>query len=275
MQALMEAQQPQYDNVANEIQVAFNRTSVKNADDIGLKIYESVLNINAKADETLSYRKDRVIYKLSTMPPFSYNFLRTQLDKIFGSENYTCEVNFAEYELVIKAVASDANYFLELSKIIRWIKPANMLYIYQPLITQGMLVNETVYADIAQWAYNLGDWKLGQYPFIKSELEVYKMPATLSITQALLNKNAEAALAQIAKAVLNGTIEVLATSFVLAEASNGVVAIEFMVPDTNGAPVTSCEIKTADGTVLSSSEFNVPAGESTRFRIVWTYLEGV
>lgn len=267
-------QQDEADSLESEFQLAFDRQFVLSADSVGVAQYEALLELSVPETDTLEKRKERVILTLMSGVPFTLNYLKVQLDRIMGEGKWKCWVDFPNYALYIQGVASDNDFFFALSNMVHKVKPANIVYVYQPLITQGIKANETVKASPAVWKYKLGGWRLGEFPFISEQLEVLKLPANSSLTSEMLNKSATALAALIDHVVLNDDITIALADLTKTITTNS-ITLNFVVPATSDPVITSCKIYSADNIILSSSEFSVAVGETTQFQVIWNIVEGV
>lgn len=68
----------------------------------GLTIYENMLNIIANPQsDTIQFRRERIINRLSTIAPFTIRELRNKLDQLLGKDNYIIDLVHQEYKLNI------------------------------------------------------------------------------------------------------------------------------------------------------------------------------
>jgi hypothetical protein len=66
----------------------------------GLTIYENMLNIIANPQlDSIQFRRERIINRLSTVPPFTIRELRNKLDQLLGDDNYIIDLVHREYKL--------------------------------------------------------------------------------------------------------------------------------------------------------------------------------
>lgn len=274
MSKLCDIEQVEVDKLEDEFQLAFDRQFVKNADEQGVAQYEQLLDISPAIGDTLAHRKEIIILTLSSSVAFTFTYLTQQLDKIMGKGNYACWVDFNAYTLYIQGLTLDINWYFALSTLIHRVKPANIVYVYQPLLSQSILANETILSSKSVWEYKLGTWRLGEFAFYEAEdLEVYKLAATNSFSAKFLNLSATAAMNMVDHVVLNGDITV--SEFQSKSVTDDTVTLDFAVPVTEDAYLTSCVIYNANNEALSSSEFVIPTGENTQFKVLWKFKEGV
>ena len=108
------------------IKQVFNNNFVLTADEEGVQNYERFLNILAFPDETLDYRKIRIISKLSLRVPFTRLFLFSFLDFIFGVDQYRLDFP-RPFKIRIRVSNIPNARFLEGLKEVRRFIPANVV----------------------------------------------------------------------------------------------------------------------------------------------------
>jgi len=73
----------QYNQLFDEITAARRNLFVMTADARGVEAFERVYNIRADMQtETLEFRRQRLLNRMNTVPPFTIRFLRERLDSI-------------------------------------------------------------------------------------------------------------------------------------------------------------------------------------------------
>lgn len=91
--------------------------------------WEQVLHIRAKPlTETLSFRRQRILSRLCTRPPFTLAFLYQQLDTLLGVGRWTCRVDYPAYLLTIGTHVEDKLHREELIHMVNQIKPAHIVF---------------------------------------------------------------------------------------------------------------------------------------------------
>ena len=64
-----------------------------------LAVYENMLNIIANPQsDSIQFRRERIINRLSTAPPFTIRELRNKLDQLLGEDNYIIDLVHREYK---------------------------------------------------------------------------------------------------------------------------------------------------------------------------------
>ena len=236
--------------------------------------WERVLGIIPNpATETLEFRRMRLINRLSTKPPFSIRFLRQKLDELIGEGNYVLTVDGSAYTIYIEASASNQGYAIEVARTINAIKPAHIVYVLTPFLQDSILMSEVVYGSAITYHYRLGSWGLGLSPFTsQGEEREYKMAATPSVQEDLLNETAEGIIANIAKARINGSSII---SDLTKSRSGSVVTVSYPVTTAVTSLVTKIEFLDADDNVLTLSNVYVPIAQTTTMKHLISVQEGV
>lgn len=223
--------------------------------------------------ETLQFRRDRILNRLSMHPPFTLTFLYQRLDALFGPGNWEVEVDYPNYTLYIEADVDDQQYFSEMSVTMDLIKPCHIVYISRPRVAAGFLVSESIRRFVGEYNYILGQWKLGELPFYSavSEEEI-KMAAKPSIQQAFLDQAASFVVGDIQSVRINGDIVITALS---KSTVGSVGSVGYRVLKTQTQEVTLIELLDRAGTVLTTSAVSVPVTEDTvAFRHAFIVKEG-
>lgn len=141
---------------------AFLNNFVKSCDLEGIRRWEKIFNILAdEINETLDFRKGRVINKLIQQPPYTKIFIEQMLEGIFGIGNYDVQIIYNDYIIKIYIETSIDGLYIDTFKNIQKMIPANMtieaiqgepyLHIY--------LQKKYTYGDIEQFTYG----ELSQY----------------------------------------------------------------------------------------------------------------
>lgn len=275
--AILESEQINMEEAEVEIEKVKNSQYVTTADITGIQYFENLLGIKADpSTEDIEFRRARIINRLSTKPPFTFNYLRTKLDELIGVDKWTAEVDFPNYVLYIDSAAENQFWAQEIYITLNKIKPANLIYVNRPYTRDTIKINERVSYSQITHNYKLGStWVLGAKPFadIEEKGEI-KLAGAPSIQQELLNSLAASTATKIAKVLINDILNI--TSFTIKSATNNLVSLEYTVP--SGSGVTTIEnIKLLDATnkVLSDSTVYVPLFDDAILKHRITIIEGV
>lgn len=261
MEALMRTEQKLIDWKASLIQSAQLNMYIQTADSDGLARYELVFGITAAPNETLSFRRTRLLNRLALTPPFTLRFLYDRLNYIIGPGRWEAYVDYAERTLYISSAVADVSWYQELRVVINMIKPANMVYVYRPKLTQTVAVNETVKRAKTTWNYRLGLWALGAEPFADFQiLGVIKTANVQSLTPKFLGDLATFTVQDIATVRINGT-QVLPEDAVTKTPVGNTATLSYRVPAAPGTAITRVEVLNTDGHLLSNMLCYVPLDE--------------
>lgn len=273
-QQMCQTEQAQFALLAQELNAVADNFFFQTMDADTVAAWEQVFSIIPDpASETLEFRRDRLLNRISTRPPFTLGFLYQKLDELIGPGQWTVNVDYPNYTLYIESSALDQQYATEVAFTINHVKPAHIVYINTPFVRTGMLLSETISVSQRTFNYHLGSWALGVLPFAsEQEQGVVKMPETPSIQPALLEDVANFTSSDIASARINGTVSItdLAKSV-----SGSTLTITYTVPQSSASEITLCELLDSSGNVLTSSAVYVPVSGSTVLKHTIPVAEGV
>ena len=260
MNALMDTEDSLFSKLMDEYIRGRNNQYILTADEHGIRIFEDIINIVPDpSTETLDFRRQRLINRFRTQPPFTFRWLQGKLNEIIGVGKWNAWVDNENYTLYIESSAEDQKWFQEISITVNNTKPANIIFINRPLVVHDVLTNETINLKELIWNYRLGTiWKLGDKPFISyDDKGVIVLATTPSIQQAMLNKLATFSAIEIAKVRINGTY--IITDFEVKSASANVVTVQYyVIPESGIANVTRIELLDSANNVLTRSNVYVP-----------------
>lgn len=213
--------------------------------------------------ETLDFRRERVLNRVSMQPPFTLGFLYQKLDQIIGKGKYEIHVDYPNYTLYILSSAENQSYATEVSYTVGRIKPAHIVFINQPFVTNKLTLGETVALSALVWQYRLGSWGLGLTPFVLTEdKEVVVVPSNYSVQQELLEDTAKAIPPNVTSARINGSIVI---SSLDRTTVGNVAQVQYTVTAEQTSLVTQIELLDSDGNVLTTSPVYVPVTEPAIF----------
>lgn len=223
--------------------------------------------------ETLDFRRDRILNRLSMRPPFTLPFLYQRLDALFGPGNWEVEMDYPSYTLYVEAAVEDQQYFSEMSVTMELIKPCHIVYISRPRVAAAFRLSETVSRITGEYHYILGGWALGRLPFFSGTgEEVVKMAAQPSIQQAFLDQAAGFVAEDIRSVRINGELVITALS---KSTVGNVASVGYRVLREQTEAVTLIELLDRAGTALTTSAVHVPiVEEAVAFRHAFIVKEG-
>lgn len=157
------------EEVGEKIERVKSNQWIQTADEFTISIHEAVFHIIANPEiEDLDFRRQRLFNRMQATPPFTLNYLRTQLDKIFGTGNYTLRLDKDRYQLFLETSASNANYFYESKTIVEKLKPANIVFLQLPVYTESIeMIESASVKDIVY--FKIGVSRIGEPLYAEGE----------------------------------------------------------------------------------------------------------
>lgn len=261
-QEVMNAEQPSFDALADEIIAVADNFFFQTMDSSAIAKWEGIFNIIANpSTETMDFRRDRVLNRISTKPPFTLAFLYQKLDELIGPNQWTVNVDYPNYTLYIESSAVNQSYATEVAFTINRIKPAHIVYINKPFVKTGLLLSETISLSEVEYNYRLGGWGLGVLPFAtETSLGVIKTATTPSITANFLADVATFASTDIKSAQLNGNV---AIDNINKSVEGSVCTITYTVLPSQTTEITSVALLDQEGNTLTQSTIYVPITEES------------
>lgn len=258
-QAVCGTEQTELDSLADAINAISDNMFFQTMDETAVSMWEQIFRIVAAPSvETVSFRRARLINRISTKPPFSLGFLEQKLDELIGIGLWSVTVDYPNYTMYIESSAENQGYAAELAITIGKIKPAHIIYVNEPTIRTPLVLSETVDAFIRRWNYTLGTWTLSGAPFVTSYGGgVVKMAGTPSMQDRLLSGVAQFISVDVAQARINGSTTVTA---IAKSVANNTLTVSYTVTEAMASEITTVELLDSDGNTLTASTVYVPVG---------------
>ena len=157
------------EEVGEKIERVKSNQWIQTADEFTISIHEAVFHIIANPEiEDLDFRRQRLFNRMQATPPFTLNYLKTQLDKIFGEGNYSIYLDRDRYQLFLETSASNANYFYESKTIVEKLKPANIVFLQLPVYTESIeMIESASVKDIVY--FKIGVSRIGEPLYAEGE----------------------------------------------------------------------------------------------------------
>ncbi len=125
--ALIDVENKLFDALEDRTSEVENNQFVLTANERGLIIYERMLNIIANPGvETIQFRRERIINRLSTAPPYTLRYLKQRLNSLLGVDNYELELIYDEYILHLTTYIGAMGKLDELLRTLFAILPVNL-----------------------------------------------------------------------------------------------------------------------------------------------------
>lgn len=239
--------------------------------------YEGILGIIGNpATETLEFRRQRIINRLSLKPPFPMEFLESRLDEIIGVGRWTIDYDKDEFTLYIESSASDQQWATELSITINSIKPANIVYVNVPAIFNSMYVNSKSGYSQNTANYVSGLWIVGEKDIVNyADKGDIVMATTLTMTDTMM----ELMLVQLKDEIVadfyfNDSVVKPAIKTINSETNQLISTCELLESD-GITDLTKVVLRNASGEALDIHNVSVPVIDGITLKHTLTIGEGV
>lgn len=220
-QQICDAEKAEFDLLANSVEEIQNNFFFQTMDEDSVAQWEKVFHIVAVPEkEALEFRRQRVMTRIATRPPYTLGFLYQKLDELIGAGGWTCSITYPLYELRLATSAKNQSYYDEVTHLINKIKPAHIVFIIMQYLKTGILITEQVDVQKYDYQYRLGGWALGKKPFAEfGGWTTAKAAASPTLTRTLLLDVAHKAAELATTARLNRAATVKPLKSVIASAT--------------------------------------------------------
>ena len=244
------------------------------ADEETISVYEKMFSILANpTTETLQFRRERILNRMSLQPPFTMRWLQNKLDGIIGVGKWNAYVDYANRTLYIESFVVNQQWFNELRITINRIKPCNLVFVNKPLIMADVVANETIVSATQHYNYILGQWQLGQGPFATTDPEeVIKLPSVNSINPNLLADVASFSATDVVAVRLNGSVKL--SNFTTKAGQGTTTIVEYEVKPAQASEITQIELLGTGDRVLTASSVYIPVTEAVICKHSINFKEG-
>lgn len=244
------------------------------ADEETISVYEKMFSILANpTTETLQFRRERILNRMSLQPPFTMRWLQNKLDEIIGVGKWNAYVDYANRTLYIESFVVNQQWFNELRITINRIKPCNLVFVNKPLIMADVVANETIVSATQHYNYILGQWQLGQQPFATTDSEeVIKLPIVKSINPNLLADIASFSATDVVAVRLNGSVKL--SDFTTKAGQGTTTIVEYEVKPAQASEITQIELLGTGDRVLTASAVYIPVTEAVICKHAINFKEG-
>ena len=159
-QQICTAEKAEFDLLAGSVEGVQSNFFFQTMDEDSVAQWEKVFHIVAAPEkESLAFRRQRVMTRIATRPPYTLGFLYQKLDELIGAGEWTYSITYPLYELRLATSAKNQSYYDEVTHLINQIKPAHIVFISMPYLKTGILITEQVDVQKYDYQYRLGAWK--------------------------------------------------------------------------------------------------------------------
>lgn len=158
MNEIINTEQSLFDAAIENRNNLLDNAFIISSDTSRIRDYEKLLMIKASpATEDLEFRRERVLNRMSTKPPFTILWLKEKLDVFIGSDNYKMTYSPNEYFIYIKVKEMSSNWETELRNLLSTSLPVNMKWqlVENPYTTYAELkAYNFTHNDLSNYTYN-------------------------------------------------------------------------------------------------------------------------
>lgn len=229
-----------------------NNSFILTAESAGLAEYERILNIPVDESEDLEFRRQRILMRLQTLPPFTFPYLKQRLDEMVGEGAWQAWIDFDNYTLYVQSYIQQ-KWYHEFQVMMNMIKPANIVFINSPMATSNLTFQQTVRMSEVHWNYILGTWKIDEStPFATyDEGVVIKMADVRSITDYALHIVADEFVKRADHVVLTGEGDAYVVRlFDIQKADNNVGILGYVVEPSQISKIEHISVQDAGNNVI-------------------------
>lgn len=273
-QEICQTEEAQFEALAAELSGVADNFFFQTMDAGAVSMWEQILGIVPDlAADSLSFRRGRVLNRISTRPPYTLGFLCQRLDALIGAGAYTVTVDYPNYTLYIESSAENQQYATEVAYTVNQTKPAHIVYVNTPYLRAGIQLSESIELSKRVFNYRLGSWGLGVQPFAMEQSQgVIKTAEMPSIQSALLSGVAGFVSEDVVSARINGTTLISELS---KSVDGSTLTITYTVTEAQADTVTQVELLDVAGNVLTASSIYVPVSGATILKHIIPVSEGV
>lgn len=141
-QVLADVINPELVALKKAINKVLNEQFVQTAEET-LEWREQLFGITASSDETIEFRRERIIERKSRKPPITLRSLRERLNTYIGTTEAKIKLVPGEYAFAITIPAVDGYKFRDIQGLVETLKPANMEYLQNPFSVEQIRIRET------------------------------------------------------------------------------------------------------------------------------------
>lgn len=126
METLLETEDHLFNLVHENFDQVKSNQYISTANKERISQYESILGITPTAEDTLEFRRSRVLNRWISISPYTEKTLYEQLYRIQGNGNFLIDLEYNEYKLYLQVSLPIAGQVDELSYIVAEMIPANI-----------------------------------------------------------------------------------------------------------------------------------------------------
>lgn len=137
IQEIMKVEKIVIDQLWKEFVQGFKNNFINYANENGVQLFEEMMNIKPSIYDSLQIRKEKILIKWNSQPPYTWWFLKQFLNSILGEGTNEPVRNLENQELRIISKINTMGTISSVYDTLRYMIPANMTLIFDNRLNQN------------------------------------------------------------------------------------------------------------------------------------------
>lgn len=147
-------EQKEFDLLWQKHEKTLKNAFIKTTDIEGIKRWEKIVGINARADASLEERRFSVRVKTNEDIPYTYRSLVKKLTSLCGKDGYSVLMNPSKYIIDIKIELAAKNNFDAVKEMVKRVLPANIVCNVELLYNQHKDYIGSTYGQMVTYSHD-------------------------------------------------------------------------------------------------------------------------
>lgn len=123
---LMSTEEVELSEFEENMRKVYDNLYIQKADEQTITEWESLLGIICNIEDTLIYRRTRVLNMLSNVVPLTFYTLKDRLDNMLGTGTYTMNIDYEHYGIHLTCKARNDNVIPDVKNTLAFMLPAHL-----------------------------------------------------------------------------------------------------------------------------------------------------
>ena len=150
---IMEAEQPEIDDLWEKCADALDDQFVLSATENGVKRWEKIMNIISKDTDTLDERKFRILTKMNQELPYTMTKLKESLTVLCGEGNFSIDLQSADYHIEIRLALTNKNNYDDVVDLLSKMIPANLTQWVQIMYNNQSVIGRFTHSELTSYTH--------------------------------------------------------------------------------------------------------------------------
>ena len=153
LQQIMNAEQPDFDDLWAEYENIFADQFIMDATENGVKRWETMLGITPKDTNSLDERKFRILTKLNQELPYTLIRLKEALTTLCGADGFAIDLQPAIYHIEVKLALSNQNNYQAVVDLLTKMIPANLTQRVKIMYVSHEIISQCAHQDLSAYTH--------------------------------------------------------------------------------------------------------------------------